>query len=119
MKRALDSTTGKPTIKETSTNFSFGSSQTYADNSEYASKGLRFDVLAVAFEAGRGFEGQDRWLITVKPADREPELLSLGSNPKRDEQLRQAQAHLERGGTITNVRLRQSGKAYYFTDGAR
>ena len=100
-------------------NFSFGSGHGYADYSEFVSKGLRFDVLAVAFEKGRGFKGHDRWLITVKVADREPEMLSLGSNPKRDEQLKAAQAHLEGGGTITNVKLRQSEKAYYFTDGER
>ena len=98
-------------------NFSFGSGRTYADNSEFASKGFQFDVLAVAFEPGRGYDGKDRWLMTVKPADREPELLSLGSNPKRDEQLKAARAHLEGGGTIKNVRLRRSGNAYYLTDG--
>ncbi len=119
MPKTTDSTRGKPSVSETSTNFSFGSGNTYADNSEYASKGLQFDVLAVTFEAGRGFEGQDRWLITVKVADRESEQLSLGSNPKRDEQLKAAQAHLERGGTIANVRLRRSGNAYYLTDGDR
>jgi hypothetical protein len=116
MKQTPHSLAEKPTVKETSMNFSFGSGHDYADNSEFASKGLRFDVLAVAFEPGRGFEGQDRWLVTVKVADREPELLSLGSNPKRDEQLKAAEAHLAHGGAIKNVRLRQSGKAYYFTE---
>ena len=51
--------------------------------------------------------------------EREPGLLSLGSNPGRDQQLRDAQAYLARGGKIENVRLRQSGKAYYFTESDR
>jgi hypothetical protein len=97
--------------------FSFGSARSYGDNSEYASKGLHFDILAIAFEARRGCEGKDRWAVTVKVADRDPEILTLGSNPKRDEELRAAQAHLERGGTITNKRLRLSDGAYYFADG--
>jgi hypothetical protein len=43
-------------------------------------------------------------------------MLTLGANPKRDEQMREAQAHLKRGGSIKNIRLRRSGNAYYFTD---
>ena len=50
--------------------------------------------------------GRDRWALTVKAADRDCEILTLGSNPGRDEELAEAQAHLERGGTITNKRLR-------------
>ena len=116
MAKTTDSTRGKPIVSETLQKFSFGSGLAYADNAEYASKGLRFEILEIKFEPGRGFEGQDRWVIKVKVADREPEQLSLGSNPGRDEQLREAQAHLARGGIIENVQLRQSGKAYYFTD---
>jgi hypothetical protein len=91
----------------------------FGDNDEYASKGIIFDILAIAFEQGRGYDGKDRWLITVKAADREREILSLGSNPKRDEELHAAQVHLERGGTITNKRLRLTGNAYYFSDADR
>lgn len=90
---------------------------TFADNSEYASKGLTFAVLAIARETGRGFEpGKDRWALTVQVADRDCEILTLGCNPKRDDELAKAQAHLERGGTITNKRLRLSGGAYYLAD---
>ncbi|MGA8474038.1 MAG: hypothetical protein WB681_03130 [Candidatus Cybelea sp.] len=116
MKRNTQSTGGKPSVSETLEKFSFGTGHVYADNLEFASKGLRFDILEIKFEPGRGYEGHDRWLVTVKVADREPEQLSLGSNPGRDQQLRDAQAHLARGGKIENVRLRQSGKAYYFTE---
>jgi hypothetical protein len=116
LSKTPDSTRGKPTVTETLHRFSFGSGLVYAENAEYASKGLRFEILEIKFEPGRGFEGQDRWVIKVKAVDREPEQLSLGSNPGRDEQLREAQAHLARGGIIENVQLRQSGKAYYFTD---
>jgi hypothetical protein len=117
MKHNTQSTRGKRGLSETSTNFSFGSAHTYADNAEYASKGLAFDVLAIAREAGRGYEpGKDRWALTVKAAERDCEILTLGSNPKRDEELAKAQAHLERGGSITNKRLRLSGGAYYLAD---
>ena len=119
MPKTTDSTHGKPTVSETLEKFSFGSGQTYLDNADLASTGLRFDILEIKFEPGRGFEGHDRWLVTIKVADREPEQLSLGSNPGRDQQLRDAQAHLARGGKIENVRLRQSGKAYYFTESDR
>lgn len=104
-------------VAETSTNFSFGSGRSFAGNADYAEKGLAFDVLAIAREAGRGYEpGKDRWALTVKAADRDCEILTLGCNPKRDEELAKAQAHLERGGTITNKRLRFSGGAYYLAD---
>jgi len=99
--------------------FSFGSGKAYADNEEYASKGLQFDIMEIAFEPGAGYEGRDRWALTVNCADREAEILTLGSNPKRDQQLREAEAHLKRGGSLKNVRLRQSGNAYYLADANR
>jgi hypothetical protein len=111
------STRGNRGVAETSANFSFGSGRSYADAAEYASKGLAFDVFAIAREAGRGYEpGKDRWALTVKVADRDCEILTLGCNPKRDEELVKAQAHLERGGTITDKQLRLSGGAYYLAD---
>ncbi|HLY02999.1 MAG TPA: hypothetical protein VKR56_10975 [Candidatus Cybelea sp.] len=110
------STRGNRGVAETSANFSFGSGRSYADAAEYASKGLAFDVLAIARETGRGYHGRDRWALTVKAADRETEILTLGCNPGRDEELAKAQAHLERGGGISNKRLRLSGGAYYLAD---
>lgn len=117
MKRNTPSTRAKTGVSDTSTNFSFGSGRSYGDAAEYATKGLAFDVLGIVREAGRGYEpGKDRWALTVKAADRDCEVLTLGCNPKRDEELRAAQAHLERGGTITKKRLHLSGGAYYFRD---
>jgi len=110
------STRGNTGVAETSTNFSFGSGRSFADNAEYAEKGLAFDVLAIERETGRGFDGKDRWSLTVKAADRDCEILTLGCNPRRDEELAKAQTHLERGGSITNKRLRLSGSAYYLAD---
>jgi hypothetical protein len=101
----------------TGDSFAFRSGRSFADNSEYAEKNLHFDILAISYETGGGYDGKNRWLISVKAEDREPEKLSLGSNPKRDEELRAAQAHLERGGTITNKRLRLFKGAYYLADG--
>lgn len=119
MKRNSQSTRGKTSAAETGENFSFGSGHSYADNAEYADKALTFDILAIERETGRGYDGKDRWALTVKAADRDCEILTLGCNPKRDEELAAAQAHLARGGTITNKRLRRSGNAYYLTDGDR
>ena len=73
MTNTPDSQRGKSTVSETVEKFSFGSGHAYADNAEFASKGLRFDILEIKFEPGRGYEGHDRWLVTVKVADREPE----------------------------------------------
>ncbi|MFY9663237.1 MAG: hypothetical protein WAK19_02190 [Candidatus Cybelea sp.] len=50
------SANGNTGIAETSTNFSLGSGRSFADNAEYAEKGLAFDVLAIERETGRGFE---------------------------------------------------------------
>lgn len=84
MTKTTDSTRGKSSISETVDKFSFGSGLTYLDNADLASSGLRFDILEIKFEPGRGFEGRDRWLVKIKVADGEPEQLSLGSNPGRD-----------------------------------
>jgi len=113
------STNGNAGPAETTENFSFGSGRAYADNAEYADNGTTFDVLAIVREPGRGYDGKDRWALTVKAADRDGEILTLGCNPKRDEELVAAQGHLARGGTIVNKRLRRSGNAYYLTDGDR
>jgi hypothetical protein len=119
MKRNSQSTRGKTGVAEAAENFSFGSGHSYADNDEYASKNLTFDILAIERETGRGYDGKDRWALTVKATDRDCETLTLGCNPKRDEELAAARAHLARGGTIVNKRLRRSGNAYYLTNGDR
>ncbi|MFY9738287.1 MAG: hypothetical protein WAK11_04455 [Candidatus Cybelea sp.] len=113
------STGGNTSSAESAENFSFGSGSVYGDVADYISENRTFDILAIAFEAGRGYEGGDRWALTVKAADRETEILTLGSNPNRDEQLRPAQAYLDGGVTIKNKRLRMSGNAYYLVDGDR
>ena len=100
-------------------NFSFGTGRAFGDNEEYASLGITFDILAIDFEPGRGYEGRDRWALRVKATDRDAQILSLGSNPGRDEELRAAQEHLKNGGTITNKRLRRKDGAYYINDGDR
>lgn len=79
------STHGNRGFAKTVENFSFGSGQSYGDRAEYADKKLVFDILAVELEPGRGFDG-DRWIVTVKVAHRDCEVLSRGSNPGRDEE---------------------------------
>lgn len=111
----------KPTESKPSTieRFEFGSGQSYAKASDFAADGTSFAILGIVFEPNRGYEDQDRWSITIKPVDREAAILTLGSNPRRDEELRAAQAHLERGGKLINIRLHRSGKAFYFVNGDR
>lgn len=104
------STRSRPSPKES---FSFGQRPRYADGAAYARDGTLFDILDLAFEPGRGFEGRDRWALTVRAKGKESEILTLGSNEKRDEELRAAQAHLKRVGIIKGVRLVRSGSAYY------
>lgn len=94
--------------------FSFSNAVPYADKSEYISKELTFSVVAIEFEPERGYEGADRWAVTVESEDgRGREIVTFGSNEKRDEQMRKAQAYLARHGSIRGVHLRKSGNAYY------
>lgn len=108
-------TQGKPNSRpRNGDGFSFGSGPRYADKAQYAEKKLLFTILAIAFEPGRGYEGADRWAVTVQVEGRESEIITLESNPKRDEELHTAQSHLKRKGPIKGVRLVRSGNAYYF-----
>jgi hypothetical protein len=99
--------------------FSFGSGNAYVKPEEIAADGLPFDIPAIEFQAERGFEGRDRWALTIKRDGHDPEILTLGSNPGRDEQLQGAQAFLERGGSLRNIRLVLRGNTYYLNDGDR
>jgi hypothetical protein len=97
--------------------FSFQSVVPYADKDEYAAKALLFDIESIAFEPNEGFDGKDRWSVRVTPYDgRGEELITLQSNEKRDEQMRRAAAHIQSHGAIKNIRLKRSGKTYYFED---
>ena len=100
------------------TTFTFDLNSQFANNDEYASKGLVFDIVAISYEPGKGYEGSDRWALSVKPKDREVETMTLGSNLRRDEQLRAVQAFIDRQGSVTNVRLEKSRNAYYFENAA-
>jgi hypothetical protein len=94
--------------------FSFQSVSPYAEKDEYISKALLFDVQAITFEPGAGFDGQDRWSIRVVPHDgRGEELITMQSNEKRDQQMRGAAEYIESHGAIKNVRLKKSGKTFY------
>lgn len=96
--------------------FSFGAGRNYGNCAEYAEKRFIFGIVGVDFEPGRGYEGADRWAVTVKAEGRNSEVLTFTDNPKRAEQLRAAQEYLKRGGKITRKQLRLVGNAYYFTD---
>lgn len=100
--------------------FTFGSGTIYADKSEYIEKDLVFTIVSIQHEAGRGFDGDDRWAVSVVPADgRIAEIITFSCNAKRDEQLQAAKAHIKEHGPIKDVRLRKSGNAYYLENGLR
>ncbi len=109
-------TTTKPRRRASSNGaaFAFSSAIPYADKGELIEKDLAFAVKAIEFQPERGFENQDRWAVTIVPNDgRGEELLTFGSNEKRDAQMKSAQAFVKKHGAIPDVRLRKSGKAYY------
>jgi hypothetical protein len=97
--------------------FVFGLGTNYADKEELIAKGLSFDILSIEFQAGKGFEGADRWACEIQVNDgREgTELLTFAPNEKRDEEMLAAQAHITSiKGPITGITLKKYGRAYYF-----
>lgn len=96
--------------------FSFGEHGAgYAQKDEYATKGLIFDIEEVKYEEGAGFDGADRWAVSVRRHDsKEVEIVTLGSNEKRDEQMQAALDYIETHGLVKNVTLKKSGRAYFF-----
>lgn len=103
------------TTSSNTTEFSFSTGALYADKDEYTSKNLIFTINAIEFQEKRGFEGADRWAVTVSFDDGRPhEIVTLQSNDERDAELRAAATHIENHGPIPNTVLVKSGKAYYF-----
>jgi hypothetical protein len=95
--------------------FSFTAPAPYSDKTELVEKKLTFTILSIEYQQGRGFEGKDRWAVTVAPDDgRGSEVVTLDCNEKRDAELRSAQSAIKRDGPIRSVRLKRSGKAFYF-----
>ena len=104
-----------PTTPNGSAEFSFSTGALYADKDEYVSKKLVFTINTIEFQEGRGFEGADRWAVTVSVDDGRPdEIITLQSNDERDAELQSAAAHIENHGPIDKTTLVKSGKAYYF-----
>lgn len=102
--------------QESESGFSFGEGTIYANKDEYVDKALRFDILEIVFEEGQGFQGADRWKVTVQPHDREDqEIITMGSNPARDAVMDKALNYVVAHGKIPNAKLVKSGNAYYFS----
>jgi hypothetical protein len=94
--------------------FSFGEGTDYADKSEYTTKALVFSITDVTFEREAGFEGADRWSVTIHAQDgREPQLMTFGTNPKRNDLMEALMAHIAAHGPV-DATLVKSGNAYYF-----
>ena len=109
----------KPKSSDKEEPFVFSSGIQYADKDEFAEKALSFHIMEIDFQPGAGFDGQDRWAVRVHPEDRIEELITLPSNPKRDEQMRLAQAHIAAKDPIGPVRLKKSGNTFYFENVAK
>jgi hypothetical protein len=108
-----------PANSSDSAGFSFAIGTPYADKTEYTEKNLLFKVASIEFEEGRGFDGADRWSVTVQPEDgRGSELLTFSCNDKRDQQMHAALQYINRNGPIHGVRPKRFGKAYYLDNGA-
>lgn len=98
-----------------SAEFSFSSASMYADKDEYLAKNVIFTIKVIEFEESAGYEGTDRWAISVAPDDGRPdEIITLQANDKRDAELQAAADHITKHGPIANTKLVKSGKAYYF-----
>jgi hypothetical protein len=103
-----------PTTTHEDAEFSFSSGALYAEKDEYIAKDLIFTIKAVAFQPQAGYEGADRWAVTVELDDRPDEIITLQSNENRDAELKAAAEHISKHGPIRNTKLVKSGKAYYF-----
>jgi hypothetical protein len=91
--------------------FSFSSGMVpYAKKDELVTVGVTFAIAEVVFDPGGGFNGDNRWKVTVIRDDSgAAEIITLPSNEKRDAQLSAAKAH-ERLRVILGHR--RSGNRY-------
>ncbi len=95
--------------------FSFSNTAAFADKDELIEKNLTFTIKSIELQEDRGYEeGTDRWAVTIALDGRPDEIITFGCNDQRDAQLKSAQDFLARRGSIPNIRLRKSGRAYYF-----
>ena len=94
-----------------------GAPELYASKDEHIDKGLLFDIHGVEFQRGQGFEGADRWLLTIEthyPNGKiVNEIMSFGPNQKRDEQMSAAIVYIKKNGPVEHCRLAKSGNAQY------
>jgi hypothetical protein len=105
---------GTPIAPRDAAEFSFSKGPFYADKDEYIAKGLIFIIKSIERQPGAGYEGTDRWAITVTVDDGRPdEIITLQCNEKRDAELEAAAAHIRTHGPIQNAQLVKAGKAYY------
>jgi len=85
----------------------------YADKDELTAKGTRFDIVSITEEQGAF---GPRWVVSIDREDCDgDELITMGKNERRDQEMQNALTYLAKHKTIPNVRLRKIGKAYVFT----
>jgi hypothetical protein len=99
-----------------SADFSFSTGAVcYADKAAYVANQIVFDLIALEYQAKRGYNGVDRWTATAMLHDKKTiELITLPTNDKRNAQLEAAKQHIEANGPIANLRLAKAGSAFYF-----
>lgn len=94
-----------------------GAPELYASKDEHIDKGLLFDIKNVEFQRAAGYEGADRWLLTIDTIYPNGmtvnEIMSFGVNEKRDEQMRAAIVYIKKNGPVKSCRLAKSGNAMY------
>lgn len=96
--------------------FSFSSGvRRYSNKNELVGGNITFAIVAVEFDPGGGFTGQDRWKATITRDDNGvTEIITLDANEKRNAQLRDAKDHIAANGAIPAARLVKRGNAFYF-----
>jgi hypothetical protein len=87
----------------------------YAKKDELVAANVTFSIVAVEFDVGGGFTGQDRWKVSILRDDSgATEIVTLDANEKRDAQLQAAKDHIAANGPIDGVRLVKRGNTFYF-----
>lgn len=91
-----------------------GSYLTEDEKKALASSKQVFAIKSVEFQEGQGYEGKDRFLVTIELADEE-KLLSFqhGSVESRDEMLAKLSKHVAENGP-EYATLKKAGRAFLF-----
>jgi hypothetical protein len=83
------------------------------EKKDLAAKGTVFGITAAVFEEGQGYEGKNRFKVTLVLDDKERFLsFQAGSVESRDDMLKALGAHLEAGNGPEYAKLVKAGRAF-------